>query len=127
MIRAPEYGPAPRPVVVAADDRAWSKAVLTRDGYTCLAQFKGCSIRATEAHHVFARAFVKLRLLVLNGISLCHECHEWVENNPVRARDELAKAVGVEWIEKLRGMFEKLYGYKIDQKIEDRRGRHETD
>lgn len=58
----------------SAEDRAWRRAVLGRDDYTC--QDCGTTIKMLAAHHVKpVMLFPELRVEVSNGTTLCYQCH----------------------------------------------------
>lgn len=54
-------------------NKAWRKAVLQRDDYTC----RKCGRPATEADHIINRAAAPaLELDIDNGQALCKTCHQ---------------------------------------------------
>lgn len=54
-------------------DVAWSKSVMARDGFKCVACGKGGRL---QAHHLEPYASAKhLRLDLSNGVTLCKSCH----------------------------------------------------
>ena len=63
----------------------WRKSVYRRDNWQC--QWPGCGLgprtprkRKIEAHHILPwRSHRKVRFVVSNGITLCHEHHESIE------------------------------------------------
>lgn len=61
----------------------WRKAVLQRDGNRC----KECgSAKSLEAHHIISLAESKITaFLVMNGVTLCRECHKKTDNYCSRA------------------------------------------
>ena len=54
----------------------WAKQVKKKDGYRCAI----CgSIERLEAHHVIPVSVdERLKYVIANGLTLCHECHEKV-------------------------------------------------
>ena len=59
--------------------RAWRTAVFQRDDYTC----QGCKRRGgfLHAHHIKSQyRFPELRLVLGNGMTLCHPCHTKTDN-----------------------------------------------
>lgn len=64
--------------------RQWRKDVMARDGHKC--NYPGCSnTERLEVHHI--KKFVNnkhLRTDIINGITLCEECHKKIQNREHR-------------------------------------------
>lgn len=59
-----------------ACDRLWAQIVKARVGGIC----EHCRVRpGTESHHFYGRSNHRLRFDVRNGVSLCHACHRFAE------------------------------------------------
>ena len=79
-------GITPKNIVIRNSEeyKLWRKSVFERDKYTCMMPGCGKSNVYLNAHHI--RTFEKyeeLRLVVLNGITLCQACH-----NKTKKREE---------------------------------------
>ena len=62
----------------AKDDAQWSLLVKS----TGMCAFPNCPGRSLQAHHVFRRSLKSVRLLVENGVCLCHQHHRLLERLP---------------------------------------------
>jgi len=51
----------------------------------CEAAINDCSLKATEIHHIKGRG--SNYLLCDEWMSVCRNCHEWIENNPIEATE----------------------------------------
>jgi nitrate/TMAO reductase-like tetraheme cytochrome c subunit len=89
----------------AKNDAEWTRLCLERDFHTCRFALPGCTSHAIEVHHIVTRSRKALRLLLLNGLSACRNCHNWVEMNSAKAM-EVCKAV--------KEIYEKDSGYKVN-------------
>lgn len=85
----------------AKNDQEWSVTIRERDGICC---FCGAGTEV-QACHVVGRSVIKMRLKLINGVSLCAECH-WAATNSAE------KEVMI-----MRKALKNLYG---DEKIFDR-------
>lgn len=82
-----------------AADIWFSKAVRTRDWFTCQQCGKGPSV---ECAHIFGRANKSTRWDMDNAISLCHYCHRYFTANPIEFHDFLEDLWGASALEILR-------------------------
>lgn len=65
-------------------ERKWKQAVRERDDFAC--QRCGASSPYIHAHHISPRSRrPDLKLVVSNGICLCHLCHLHVHNHPAES------------------------------------------
>ena len=72
-------------VRLSPEYQAWRKGVFKRDNYTCQSCGKrgGDSLRA---HHIKSQhRFPELRLVLDNGLTLCHPCHTKTDNYGAKA------------------------------------------
>ncbi len=51
----------------------------------CRAKIHNCSIQATDVHHMKGRG--KYHLDTTTWLSVCRNCHTWIELNPEDAKD----------------------------------------
>ena len=58
-------------------DAEWSKVVLEGGGRVCSI----CGEAAGDPHHLIYRRFRKTRLIVENGVCLCHKHHVWMHKD----------------------------------------------
>jgi 5-methylcytosine-specific restriction endonuclease McrA len=55
----------------------WRTTIYKRDGYAC--RICGSTERRLNAHHIKPWSLFPLdRYKIINGITLCVKCHEWV-------------------------------------------------
>jgi predicted restriction endonuclease len=79
----------------------WRKAVFERDNYTC--QKCGKKGGYLTAHHLKSFLYYKeLRFDINNGLTLCDNCHQLVDNYKKKAPNNLRKLIC---------LGEKYYGY----------------
>lgn len=88
-------------------DNQWSLFCRDRDKHHCRIGLKGCTKKAIEVHHVFTRGLVKLRLNPLNGLSICRNCHNKLENDPLLNFNVCRKVLGEENFEILHELYVK--------------------
>lgn len=69
-------------------DKWFSKAVRLSHDDLC----ERCRRPATELAHIKGRRDTSTRYLVCNGLSFCHSCHKWSEENPLDFVDWLEVA-----------------------------------
>lgn len=71
--------PINKQIRMSLDIRIWREKVFERDGYTCQKCLKvGGHL---QAHHIKSFAnYPKLRFVVKNGITLCHNCHKLTDS-----------------------------------------------
>ena len=51
----------------------------------CQACLPGCTLKSTDVHHKKGRG--KYYLDVSTWLSVCRSCHNWIEKNPVQAKE----------------------------------------
>ncbi len=68
----------------SANYKEWRKKVFERDKFTC----QGCGkMGYITAHHIKSFAhYLKLRYEIINGITLCEDCHALTDNYRGRAK-----------------------------------------
>lgn len=77
--KCPKARPRRRGMKRDANDKRWSLAVRTRDGFTC--QWPTCGRKHAQnstglhAAHIFSRSIKRTRCDVENGIALCYPHH----------------------------------------------------
>lgn len=83
----------PKPIAKATDKRAKEnreymalRKVYLENHQVCEANIKGCTRKATEVHHASGRIGKRL-VDVSTFVPLCGNCHHWVEENPVQAKE----------------------------------------
>lgn len=83
-------------------DSKWSLEVRERDRHKCRLWniFNDCSIKATQAHHLFTRSYKIIRHDVDNGIAVCWSCHNKIETHS-QILEIYQKVVSREILEKL--------------------------
>lgn len=95
-------------------DNAWSRAVRERDRNTCRAIFPGCRMRSgLEAHHIVGRQHKLLRWCVLNGITVCKNCHHKFEREPRAAKQFLPRILKTDDYERLQEAAKLIYNLEI--------------
>jgi hypothetical protein len=63
-------------------EAAWSKQVRERDNHIC----QRCKGQGIHAHHIAPRGRrPDLKFDVNNGITLCHQCHDWTHLHPAES------------------------------------------
>jgi 5-methylcytosine-specific restriction endonuclease McrA len=68
-------------------ESAWSMAIKSRDK-----KCKHCgSIVGLQACHVVGRSCDKLRLSMLNGVTLCHKCHRIVTDGIAATEEQIMR------------------------------------
>ena len=86
----------------AKNDHDWSLRCRKRDRHRCRLAFPpkpkddflGCIGHADQVHHVYGRGLQETRLLLLNGLSICAVCHDWVEQHPTRGLAVCRRVIG---------------------------------
>ncbi|MFA5670081.1 MAG: HNH endonuclease [Balneolaceae bacterium] len=80
-----------RPEKNTPEYKAWRSNVFTRDRWTC----QKCGEKGNiEAHHIVRWSDSKaLRYSIMNGITLCIECHKEVTGNEEFWRDKFRRIV----------------------------------
>ena len=51
----------------------------------CQAKVYNCTLKSTDVHHIKGRG--KYHLDISTWLSVCRNCHNWIENNPEEARE----------------------------------------
>tara|TARA_R100000951_G_scaffold109330_4_gene106290 strand:+ start:1467 stop:1649 length:183 start_codon:yes stop_codon:yes gene_type:complete len=51
----------------------------------CQAKIHQCSLKSTDVHHMRGRG--KYHLDTTTWLSVCRNCHNWIELNPVDAKE----------------------------------------
>ncbi len=51
----------------------------------CQAKIHNCSLKSTDVHHMKGRG--KYHLDITTWLSVCRNCHNWIEVNPEDAKD----------------------------------------
>jgi len=78
--------PLPDKFRTSPEYRQWRKAVLARDDYRCI----DCGERGgrLEVDHIYPyKYFPRLRLMLENGITRCHDCHKKTPTYGLRVRN----------------------------------------
>lgn len=70
------------------DDKVYKtlRAVFLGSKKICEAALPGCTHWATEVHHMDGRVGHNY-LYVKRWLAACRNCHDWIENNPVAAKE----------------------------------------
>jgi len=70
-------------------DRQFQKDIVSRDNGKCILhniiqreQYCWVTVGVC-AHHIIKRRFLKTRWDLKNGATLCLQCHDWAELNPI--------------------------------------------
>lgn len=87
------YEPKPRKKIAnrsnkrASQERDYSKlrVVFLTENSDCQAQLDGCAGEATEVHHKKGR-IGSLLTDTAYFLAVCRYCHDWIENNPIKAK-----------------------------------------
>lgn len=75
----------PRSAKRAAEEREYLKR---RDKYLTLhPECERCSLPANQIHHKKGK-IGKLLINVMYFMAVCPDCHHWIENNPLKAKEE---------------------------------------
>lgn len=85
--KEPIKSPKPKSDKKAALDGIYSKLrkeYLTLYPY-CQARLDGCTANSTDIHHMKGRGVFYLDKNT--WLSVCRTCHEWIERNPLEAKD----------------------------------------
>ena len=59
---------------------------MLKESDRCEADLEGCQKKATDLHHVAKRSEKNLCDRT-NIIRVCRSCHNWIENNPLKATE----------------------------------------
>lgn len=79
-------------------DRAFSKEVRTRDGFTCQRCFTVYPENSKGLHcaHMFGRGKQNTRFDPENACALCYGCHRWLDTHPDLKRAFFIERLGAE-------------------------------
>jgi hypothetical protein len=72
---------------MAQKNREYSKLrrKFLTDNSICRAKISKCTVVATDVHHMRGRGIYHLD--VDTWLPVCRNCHTWIENNPVDAKE----------------------------------------
>lgn len=62
------------------------RKVFLEENPFCQAKLKNCTFEANQIHHQMGRVGLLLTDTT-NFLAVCHQCHQWIELNPLKAKE----------------------------------------
>ncbi len=94
-------------------DILWSRIVRTLAEFKCVECGKNTG--QVDAHHWIGRRYKATRWLIENGVCLCHQCHQEMDDFPKFRKDVERKQIGTEKLEQIELMARRGVGIKVDK------------
>lgn len=96
-------------------DSLWSRVVRGLAGNKCV--LCGESNKVLHAHHWVGRRYRATRYLLVNGIAVCHNCHQDIHDFPCFKHDVIKKTIGSDRLEQLEIIARSGIGKKLDKEF----------